>query len=274
MSATPPDELVYFLHIPKTAGTSLLRFISRAVGPDRAVNVLWDHVVDGTHGITERTRAVSGHLGGLFPLWLRRWPRVITVLRDPVARALSHVNHVQRDAAHPLHARAAGLSVEEYCAHPALRRTVDNFQSRYLASLSFADALLPEPVAGRPFGVVSVAHENALYALDAGVDLLPAAIRAVDRVDAVGVCEALAPSQQLFARVLGWAAAADEQWENRAAEGQRTLAGLSDRERDTLARLNAIDAEVYRHARARFQQLCRQHGVELSEVTRARLAAA
>src|SRR3954470_13611511 len=98
------DELVYFLHIPKTSGTSLHQSFLRAFGPDAtSPHLLFDDLVNGTYRISDRTRIVTGHFGGLLPLWLRRWPRIITLLRDPLARALSHINHVQRDKGHPLH---------------------------------------------------------------------------------------------------------------------------------------------------------------------------
>src|SRR5436305_11580454 len=87
-------DLVYFLHIPKTSGSSLWRFLQRAVGPDAATPpLLWRQLVSGQYRIPARTRVITGHFGGLLPLWLRRWPRIITLLREPLARALSHVNH-------------------------------------------------------------------------------------------------------------------------------------------------------------------------------------
>lgn len=271
------DELVYFLHIPKTAGTSLHQFLIQVGGPDRVLppNLIWDHLIRGMVEITDRTRIIGGHFAGLLPLWLRRWPRIITILRDPLARAVSHINHVQRDVAHPLHAASLGLSVEEYCAHPVLRRTVENFQARSLASLRIASILVPKGSPHElPFGTISVGFEDALYALDAADGLRDAAIQALDEIDAVGVCEAFGPSLRLYAKVLGWPGEVEEPRLNPAAAGQKTVAALTDRERDTLIGLNQIDLAVYRHACERFRQLCQRHGVELTEAARTRLAAA
>ena len=142
-------------------------------------SLLWDDLVNGTYQLSERTRIITGHFGGFLPLWLKRWPRIVTILRDPLARALSHINHVQRDQSHPLHPLSAGLTVGQYCEHPVLRRTVDNFQSRYLASLDFALALMPRPPERRghePYGSVSVSFENALYSLDKETGLLDGAV--------------------------------------------------------------------------------------------------
>lgn len=150
MQSTVESDLVYFLHIPKTSGTSLRQSFLQVYGPEVASpNLLWDDLVNGTYQLSERPRIITGHLGGFLPLWLKRWPRIVTILRDPLARALSHINHVQRDQRHPLHPLSAGLTVGQYCEHPVLRRTVDNFQSRYLASLDFALVLMPRPPSAR-----------------------------------------------------------------------------------------------------------------------------
>ena len=263
-----PIEVVYFLHIPKTSGTSLRESLVRVYGPEAAApNLLWDDLVNGTYHLSERPRLITGHLGGFLPLFLNRWPRIVTMLRDPLARALSHINHVQREQGHPLHPLSAGLTVEQYCEHPVLRKTVDNFQSRYLASLDFALALKPRTPEFQdhdPYGSISVSFENAMYSLDKETGLLDGAIRAVNAIDAVGICEAHGTSLRVFGRVLGWDVEAVEVGLNRAA-GQRTLGDLSRAEMKTLTSLNLIDAQVYQHAIGKSYHLCSQHGIEVTE---------
>ena len=195
--------MIYFLHIPKTGGASVGAFLSAAAGPERVTQqMLWDDLAAADYKLPDQTRVIYGHFGGLLPIWLGYWPRTLTILRDPVARALSHVNHIRRRDDHPLHAVAAPLSILEYCRHPLLRRTVDNFQSRYLASMSIARALMPavnptpQP---QPRGTISVRFEDALFSLDAAYGLEEEAVRTVDAMDAVGVNEAHGPSLQVFA---------------------------------------------------------------------------
>ncbi len=194
MQSAVVSDLVYFLHIPKTSGTSLHHSMLEAFGPEAASPpLLWDDLVNGTYQLSERTRVITGHFGGFLPLWLKRRPRIVTILREPLSRALSHINHVQRDQRHPLHPLAARLTVDQYCEHPVLRRTVDNFQSRYLASLDFALTMmprLPERPVREPRGSISVGFENALFSLDKQTGLRDAAVRALSAIDAVGICEA------------------------------------------------------------------------------------
>jgi hypothetical protein len=265
MSAAGERELTYFLHIPKTAGTSLNEFLRRVEGPGRvATQLIWDDLAGGA--LPEGARVIGGHFGGLLPVWLNRWPRVLTVVRNPVARALSHINHVQRSPDHPLHRTADGLAIVEYCRHPLLRTTVDNLQARYLASLSFARAVVPRPGdAGGAFGSRSVAFEAALSALDPTAGLRGAAVRALDDLEAVGVCERFAATVRLFARVLGWQGEFPEPRLNTAAEGQKSVRDLAPEELAALAECNAIDLDVYRHAWARFRELCGRHGIDTDD---------
>ena len=89
--------------------------------------------------------------GGCFPLWLRATPKIITMLREPLARTLSHINHVQRHDLHPDYEIARGLSVEAFCAHHDLGRTIDNLQSPLSGFISdFAGAAAGDDAAGQP----------------------------------------------------------------------------------------------------------------------------
>jgi hypothetical protein len=268
------SDLVYFLHIPKTSGTSLRESILRVYGEDAASpNLLWDDLVTQTSPVTEQHRIITGHLGGFLSLWLKRWPRIITMLREPIARALSHINHVQREEGHPLHELSAGLTVAQYCEHPVLRKTVDNFQSRYLASLDFALALMPRSPESRDqelYGSVSVSFENALYSLDKETGLLDGAIRALDAIDVVGICEAHSASLRVFASVLDWDMEA-VQFDLNQSIGQKTLGELSGAEIEVLKSLNVIDAQVYAHGVRRFSHLCRHHCIDWNERERSTL---
>ncbi len=248
-------------------GASPHDFFRQAVGADRvATQLLWDQLTADPKLISDRTRVIGGHFGGLLPVWLGRWPRVVTLLRNPIARALSHINHVQRSEPHPLYALAAGRSVIDYCRHPELRRSVDNLQARYLASLSFARAIVPRSDDGElPFGARSVAFEDALSSLDPAGGLRAAALRAIDDLDAVGVCERFGPTLRLFTRILGWDAEVHETRLNTAEKGQKSIRQLTAEEVAALGECNAIDLEVYRHAWRRFRALCEQHGIDAEE---------
>lgn len=253
------DRLVYFLHIPKTAGTSVVHFLRQVGGDDTTRTLLWNDLFHADP-VTDQTRLVSGHLMGLFPLWARRWPVILTVVREPVARALSHVNHVRRHPDHPLHAAARGLSVRDYCRHPVLRQSVDNLQARHLASLCFGFGLLPaDHPQRRKFALSPCA--TGLQALGSEDGLRAAAVEALDVIDAVGTADDLDRTQALFARTLRWAGPTQAERLNTAAPEQQGLADLSADDAAALRDVTRIDDDVYRHAQARMAALCAAHGI-------------
>jgi tetratricopeptide (TPR) repeat protein len=251
--ATP---LIYFLHIPKTAGTSFYRFLVSAFGEARvSPQMLWD-ALPAYSSAAKNWKVWSGHFGGLLPFILRSWPRIITLLRDPTDRTLSHINHVQRDAGHPLHPYAQGLSILDYCRHPKLRRSVSNYQARFLASLSFALAIFKTPRdAAR--ATSALAFEDALFSLDQQYDLLESAIRAMSEMDMVGIAEAHHRTLKLFARKFNVPAPIEPFYENKAGESQRQRTDLSAEELECIRELTEIDQLVYEHARKRFELDCR-----------------
>lgn len=100
-----------FLHIPKTAGTTLHKILVHQVSRRQTLAV---HCPEGEPSADlrrqllreqsggEPVRLVLGHLGmpvlDLFPA-----ARCITCLREPVARVLSHFQHARHDPSHYLH---------------------------------------------------------------------------------------------------------------------------------------------------------------------------
>jgi len=251
-------EIIYFLHIPKTGGTSLHRLLENAIRSRGSVTsqLFWDDIARGSSPIGSETRVIVGHLTGLFPLWLRRWPTVISMLRDPVNRALSHINHVRWDGNHPFHSTARDLDVVEFCADPVLRRMIDNYQSRQLASLRLAHSVLrPIPEESPPWEL-SLSVDEALFALGTDNGLQDSAIRMLNEIDAVGITEQFDRSSRLVSAVLGLTSGQEVPFINRTPRSMPTVADLRADEISVLEEITSIDKVVYEAASDRFDQLC------------------
>ncbi len=103
-------EALIFLHIPKTAGTTLNRIIEWQYSPF-AIFTMDPYRIRATperlkrlpEGRRRRLRVVRGHLFYGIHECLPQGATYITMLRDPVPRALSAYYFILRRPLHPLH---------------------------------------------------------------------------------------------------------------------------------------------------------------------------
>lgn len=189
------------------------------------------------------------------PIVLGEWPEMITILREPVSRSLSHINHIQRDPKHALHNEAKGLSVQEFLENRKLRRCTENFQARQLASLAASVALVNFDNCKSPlFGEnASIARENFLYSMDTKVDLLEAAIRALELLRFVGITDQMEETLSCLKRIYALENRSTNIKVNTKEFGCRTLDELSTGDFEALSNQVGIDQSVYLRALELFQ---------------------
>lgn len=172
----PPQETpvpAVFLHVPKTAGSTMRSVFHRCLGDQ----LLWyrnpgtRRPLDPEHpraigdlSSLDQPQAWSGVrlLGGHFPasklpLALReRRPLLMAVLREPVARIESLYAFIQREQGHVMHEALSSRTLREALELPAFRRQVPQGQLRFLRTTQrpWSAALLA------PFPVLIGKHEH------------------------------------------------------------------------------------------------------------------
>jgi hypothetical protein len=109
--------MLAFVHIPKTAGTTLHKVISHQYPREK---IFIHHDTEGppsaelaAHIEAQGTSVIMGH----FSVGLHRFIpslRYVTCLRDPVPRLLSHYRHALHDPTHYLHREAKSLALAQY----------------------------------------------------------------------------------------------------------------------------------------------------------------
>ena len=253
------DAPVYFLHIPKTASLTLSAFLETLFvdsefwhcGRDRWS---WESILKVTPDELRSYQIINGHFAGYlykhYPLPLR----YVTFLRDPLARAVSHHEHVLRDETHYFHSLAQDLgSFGAYLRDERTQPTVVNFELRCLGA-TFDPAELAKSLTAE-----QVAHRDLEKLLDtmpftqSPSELLKTAQQRLDQMCLVGLTEQFANSLSLICEVFGWPRpdTIDTRNVNPRSMSPKDLPGADLR---LLKRLNEADIELYQSAKARFER--------------------
>jgi len=239
------DPIVLFLHIPKTAGSTLRHIIERQYPPD-AILIQHQpaiHQVLGAlpSGNVDRLRVVMGHLWFGAHALLPRPATYLTVLRDPIDRIISHYYFVQRDAEHHLHQIVRGMSLEEYVTS-GCSTEMRNDQTRLLAGGAPAES-------GRsPAELLATAKQN------------------LDRHFAVvGLTEEFDRSLILMKRCFGWRSPFHLK---KNVTRHPTRAKIAPATLRVIEQYNQLDLELYRYAQARFREQVESQGPSFEQEVR------
>lgn len=223
-----------FLHIPKTAGTTLNRIIEWQYSP-LSIFTLDPYRIRATaerfKTLSEqrrrRFRVVRGHLYYGLHEFLPQGATYITMLREPVARFLSSYYFILRRPLHPLHRKLKRerLGVENYLRLIPHRH---NYQCRLIAGL--------EGTATGDERLLDIAKENLTKSFSV-----------------VGICERFEESLMLTAKTFGWEV---PYYENRKVSKNRSPAAPSSIE--LIREHNRLDIELYEFGKKLFDESLRK----------------
>ncbi len=240
-----PNATVILLHIPKTAGTTLaivLRNwygarVTRSVGGGPEARQRFARLPAGERG---EVRLCIGHQDFGMHEHIPRASTYVTILRDPVARVVSHYHHVFSEPTHYLHSEVVlqRMTLERYVRNPFPTDELDNGQTRMLADFDLSRSV---PIGTQPR------------------ELLESALRNLDRhFCAVGLTELFDESMVLMADALGWDTIPPYLPTRVSGRGKSEPIPGGIRE-EILAR-NALDVELYGRVRERVEGLIEAGG--------------
>lgn len=223
-------EALVFLHIPKTAGTTLNRIIEWQYSPfaiftidPYRIRATAERLKRLSEARRRRLRVVRGHLLYGIHEFLPQGATYVTMLREPVARVLSAYYFVLRRPLNPLHRKLKrqALSVED-CLRLFPQR--QNLQCRFIAGVG--------DTAADDERLLDVAKEN---------------LRKSFRV--VGISERFEESLMLMAKTFGWQIPS---YENQKVA--KTRPKLDPGTEEMIRDHNRLDLELYEFGKCLFEK--------------------
>lgn len=138
-----PDHPLIFLHLPKTAGTTLNAILLRQFSRDNIYFLRSKHFEQdlatlkaAPENARYRIRLLQGHQPFGLHTWLAPGAKYLAVLRDPVARIISHYHYV-KTTNHPMFINAireGEMSLLDY-AKSGVSGELENGQTRWIAGI-------------------------------------------------------------------------------------------------------------------------------------------
>ncbi|RPH61806.1 MAG: hypothetical protein EHM81_03495 [Chloroflexi bacterium] len=216
-------EQLYFMHIPKCAGLSLIRLLDQHFTLAE-ICTLHDNFDKFINSYSPAERAAFRFIRGHFPYrlvdYLPRRPRTLTMLRHPVKRVISAIaqhRRMEEQGVSPFQESLQHFSIEEFMKHPFLGKAVSNVAIKYLIDFGDPD-LLP--------GSLELAKER------------------LERFDVVGTVEHFDDSLALLAHTYGWYPV-HEVKEVNVDPGHLSKTELSQSLLDLICELNRDEIELY-----------------------------
>tara|TARA_B100000315_G_scaffold252780_2_gene290270 strand:+ start:2287 stop:3099 length:813 start_codon:yes stop_codon:yes gene_type:complete len=261
MHAKVEKMQTYFLHIPKTAGTSLRSIIEEQFPKDHIAPFSYMHelanVVQRDKNELLTYSLFAGHLGHTLISLLPESPRVITMIREPVSRTISRFKNLMRNRLR----KSVGyerfldpkVTIDDFLSFPPTRRLITNFQVRNLA-MDFdltkkyydddGEEILPKQAKLLSYAPTTMSDD----------ELLAKAKQRLASFEFVGITEKFAESMKLLLATFGWTTTMDVPHLNALRDPSLTEETLS---RETMALIKSytfLDAELYRFATELFEE--------------------
>jgi hypothetical protein len=242
------NETVIYLHIPKTAGTTLHHIIDRQYEPAES-HVIDRHDVgiEEFKGLSPVRRARIRMLRGHIPFGLHRYipgpATYVTVLRDPIERLISYYYFVRGNPKHYLHdyALLRRMTLRRY-VESRVSLATDNFQTR----------------------IISGAWTNVGYGECDEATLALAQRNLVQHFAVVGLAEQFDQTLLLLKRRFGWRNVFYSR--RNVTQGRPPRDSLSQETLAVLRQHNRLDLELYRYAQALFAAQVRGEGARFASV--------
>ncbi|MBI4781832.1 MAG: sulfotransferase family 2 domain-containing protein [Oscillatoriophycideae cyanobacterium NC_groundwater_1537_Pr4_S-0.65um_50_18] len=228
------QDVLNFSHIPKTAGMTFRTIVEDQFRDEETCPATLNAQIKSIPAEAfANYRLFRGHLAYTnLPELLPPDRRMInvTVLREPIARVISHYEYIRRMPGDPFYEAVKDMTLEEFAHKLPAGSLKKNLQTYYLAKLLKFDLYSTPP--------------DEIFEL---------AKQSLDQCAFVGLVERFQDSLYLLSYIFGWNPIINTRREN-AAKSKSPLDELPDRTLEVLKENSAYDIELYQYAKDIFEQ--------------------
>lgn len=238
---------LFFLHLPKTGGTTLGDIIKQEYGAKNTLTIDQQfHKVVKPPKISDEDKqaikVIKGHFCFGYHQFFNSSFSYFTLVRDPIKRVISDYNHIYRIPQHWLHHQVTcqNMTLEEYVISGTSKLS-ENGQTRFLSGMNTEI----------DFGQCSREHlELAKNNLD-------------QYFSVVGLTERFDESLLLLQKKFGWSDDCFLYEKKRVNKSKKSHLSLSQKQKKTIEKFNLLDIELYEYAKAIFEKQIREIDIDI-----------
>lgn len=195
----PDQNQLYFLHIPKTAGTTFRTFLEDHYHSDTICPYwLLPDILKLPPQKLNEYQLICGHYAYYIISKFYKKPSIVTMLRDPIDRTVSHYHHIKNTTDHWLHEKVLSMTLDEFLEDPIGISEVLNFQTRFIAF---------DNIEKQHFGFGKLTNDlDTLNKVLNDEDLLRKATNRLREFSFVGIVEKFNESLTLLSHQFSWSA--------------------------------------------------------------------
>ncbi len=256
------ERTLIFLHVPKTAGTTLNRIIDSQYNPLRVYSIPGGHRVRSIERFKRLPDArrskllvLKGHMGFGLHRFFGQPTTYLTMLREPVDQVVSSYYYALSNRFHPLHnaVRSGRITLERFLD---LAPWGNNLQSKLIGGIPMAEVNPPAALAAARRGeIVTPEHFAGRHCAE---DILRTAKENLERhFSVVGLTERFEESLALMMLEYGWRAPTYQNF-RRSSKRPADLA-IDAASRARIERYNAFDMELYEFGEGLFRAAVERH---------------
>ena len=238
------NDVLYFSHIPKTAGMTFRTIVADHFHSDEICPATLNaQLAQLPPEELAKYRLFRGHLGFINLPELLPGKNIVnvTVLREPVARVISHYEYIRRMPGDPHYPAVKDMTLEEFAYKLTAGKVKKSIQTYHVAkTLRFdLDSLTP-------------------------LEILEVAKESLDQFAFVGLVERFQDSLFLLSYIFGWKPIINTRKEN-VAKAKKSYDEIPTSALEAIKENTQLDYELYQYAREIFETRYDQMVADLAE---------